>query len=436
MNLQNGVRNEFGKCDLPLNTIDRIKAGLTGLGLEAIYAPVQASDRIHWGRIWIDSLQIVCEGKGTTPDLAEASAHAELVERLSGGLFYPVFEEQVRFHLPALYSEDANRFLNYEWMAGYVHAHQDDLENPLAIEDLLANETHLTEEQIRDIKNSPMAKHWVDGFSIVREEPVKVPVNLVAYIHGSNGMAAGNTIEEALIQASCEIFERQAQIQVIKPGKTVPTIDLASVENPHIRDMIEFYNGQNIDVLIKDLSFDGLFPGVGVLFTNHNLQRDRLEFRMLIAGASFNGDEGLTRCFTEGVQGRKTLRNPRPQLDRPVLHESRVKDYYMVMRCGVSMKDLSFLEQGEKKVYQTIKVTDLLGEIEEIKRICRQLDTDCILLDHTHPVLGFPVVRVVIPRVSDFLPFLKDDILTSEQTRPSAQWRGAEFARIMGSFFA
>ncbi|MBW1896587.1 MAG: YcaO-like family protein [Deltaproteobacteria bacterium] len=436
MNLQNGVRNEFGKCDLPANTIDRIKAGLRGLDLDATYAPVQVSDRIHWGRIWIDSLQIVCEGKGTTPDLAEASAHAELVERLSGGMFYPVFEEQVRFHLPALYSEDANRFLNYEWMAGYVHAHQDNLESPLAIEDLLANETHLTQKQIREIKNSPMAKHWVDGFSIMREEPVKVPVNLVAYIHGSNGMAAGNTIEEALIQASCEIFERYAQIQVIKPGKTVPTIDLASVENPHIRDMIDFYKGQNIDVIIKDLSFDGLFPGVGVLFTNHNLRRDRLEFKMLIAGASFNGDEGLTRCFTEGVQGRKTLRNPRPQLDRPIPPESQVNDYYMVMRCGVSMKDLSFLEQGQTKVYKTIKVKGLLGEIEEIKRICKQLDTDCIILDHTHPVLGFPVVRVVIPRVSDFLPFLGKDILTSEQTRPSAQWRGSEFAGIMGSFFA
>ena len=44
MNLQNGVRNEFGKCDLPLNTIDRIRTGLRGLGLEATYAPVQVSD--------------------------------------------------------------------------------------------------------------------------------------------------------------------------------------------------------------------------------------------------------------------------------------------------------------------------------------------------------------------------------------------------------
>jgi len=110
------------------------------------------------------------------------------------------------------------------------------LENPLKIEDLLANESHLTDKDIEDIKNSKMAGHWVDGFSIVREEKIKVPINFIAYIHGSNGMAAGNTIEEAVVQASCEIFERHAQIQIIKPEKIVPSIDLDSVDNSTIQD--------------------------------------------------------------------------------------------------------------------------------------------------------------------------------------------------------
>jgi ribosomal protein S12 methylthiotransferase accessory factor len=212
MEFQNCVRNEYGKCDLPPNTINRIKDGLRKLGLDVGYFTFRVSDNIYWGRIWIDSIRIVCNGKGITPELAEASAYAELAERLSAGLFYPVFEEQIRFNAPALYNEETNRFLNYEWMEGYVHAHQDDLENPLRIEDLLTNESHLTDKDIEDIKNSRMARHWVDGFSILRKERVKVPVNFIAYIHGSNGMAAGNTIEEAMIQASCEIFERYAQI--------------------------------------------------------------------------------------------------------------------------------------------------------------------------------------------------------------------------------
>jgi len=436
---QNHIRNAYGKCDIPFNTIRRIKAGFEALGLELGYASYRVSEDIFWGRIWVDALKIVCLGKGITPELAEASAHAELAERFSGGLFYPVFEEQVRFNLPALYDEETSRFLNYEWMPGYIHAHQDTLENPLRMEDLLARETHLTDEQMADIKESRMAAHWVDGYSLVHDETVKVPINLVAYIHGSNGMAAGNTIEEAIIHASCEIFERHATIQTIKPETIVPTIDTESIDIPLIGALIQFYTGRNVRVVVKDLSLDGLLPVIGVLFVNHNLRSDRLEYRILNAGASFHLDEGLTRCFTEGMQGRTTLQSPRPELDRPVVHRSRVDNLYLLMRCGISLKDMSFLEQGETKQYTASKtpskIQDLFGELEALRAICRRLKTDCVIVDHTHPTLGFPVVRVIIPRVSDFLPFLGKDILTSEKTKPSAAWRGEEFKTTMRSFF-
>ena len=437
MKFQNCVRNKYGKCDLPSNTISNIKDGFRRLHLNVEYSPFRVSDNIYWGRIWIDSIRIVCNGKGITPELAEASAYAELAERFSAGLFYPVFEERVRFNISALYNEETDRFLNYEWMDGYVHAHQDELgESTLRIEDLLANESHLTDKDVDHIKDSRMARHWVDGFSIAREESVKVPVNFVAYIHASNGLAAGNTIEEAMVQASCEIFERYAQIQIIKPEKTVPSIDLDSVDNAVIKDMIKFYHGKNVDVIIKDLSFDGLLPCIGVLFINHNLSPSRLEHRILIPGVSFNLEEGLTRCFTESMQGRETLLAPRPQLDKPLVHRSRVNNFYLLMKCCISPKDISFLEQGEIGPYRNTKIKDIFGEIEEIKRICKLLNTDCIILDQTHPVLNFPVVRVIIPRISDFLPFLSQDILVSEATRPSATWRGARFRKIMKSFFA
>ncbi len=436
MRLQNCVRNEYGKCEQPSTTIKRIQNGFEHLGLKVDYAPVEASTRLHWGRIWIDDLQIVCEGKGINSELAKASAYAELTERVSAGLFYPVFEEQVRFALPVLYNEETMQFLNYEWMDGYVFAHQKDLDNPLTIEELLARETHLTPEQLAEIKNSYLAKHWVDGFSLLQEREVKVPVNFVAYIHGSNGMAAGNTLEEALIQACCEIFERFAQIRVVKSEMVVPTFDDQGIDSSLVQEMVEFYKSQNVRVIIKDLSLDNCLPTVGVLFINDNLPNDRLEHRMLIPGASFFDNEGLRRCFTEGIQGRRNLSTPRSQLNRPVIPKERVDNYYLLMRCGVSPTDLSFLENGPQKTYQPWQADDLMQEIEAVKRVCRFFDTDCILLNHTHPVIDFPVVRVIIPRVSDFLPFLSKDILVSEKTRPSSAWRGEVFKRVMQSFFS
>ena len=435
MQFQNHFRNRHGKCDTPGNTIKRIKQGLERLGLKAEYSPFKVSDDLYWGRVWIDSIKIICEGKGVTHQLSEASAYAELTERLSAGMFYPVFEEQVRFNIPALYSEKTTRFLNFEWMKGYVKAHQDELEDRLRIEDLLANETHLSKEDIEDIKGSDMAGHWVDGYSIIRQKEIKVPVKFISYIHGSNGMAAGNTIEEAMVQAACEIFERYAQIRTIKPEKEIPTIDKSSVENPLIQEMIRFYEKQRINVLIKDLSFGEIFPVLGVLYINENLRPDRLEHKIFIPGASLNPDEGLTRCFTEGMQGRTTLKKSRPKLDKPLTAKSKVDDYYMLMRCGVSLKDISFLEKGEIISYNTREFKDIYSEINELKRICQRLNTDFIILDHTHPVLDFPVVRIVMPGVSDFLSFLRKDALVSERTRPSSARRGEEFINIMKSFF-
>jgi YcaO-like protein with predicted kinase domain len=436
MQFRNNTRNEYNKCDSPDNTLNRIQDGFRRLGLEPVYAGFKASDFLFWGRVWIESLKIVCEGKGITEELAKASAYAELTERLSAGLYYPAFEEQVRFHLPVIYSSETNRFLNYEWMRGYVHAHQEELDNPLTIEELLQRETQLKREDLEEIKACEMARHWVDGYSLLREKTMKVPVKFLAYIHGSNGMAAGNTIEEAMIQASCEILERYAQINIVKPEKVIPSIDPGTVKLPLIHDMIDFYNRFNVSVTMKDLSFDGKLPAIGVLYTNQNLPSGSLEHMSLIAGASFNLEEALSRCFTEGMQGKKTLLSPRPKLNTPLAPRSKVKDYYMLMRYGVSPKDISFLKKGEVTHFQRGGKKDIFEEIKGLKRIAGELKTDCILLNHTHPILNFPVVRVVIPGISDFLPFLPSNILTDEKTKPSTAWKGESFKKIMGSFFS
>ncbi|MBW1704209.1 MAG: YcaO-like family protein [Deltaproteobacteria bacterium] len=436
MQFENHIRNEYNKCDSPENTLNRIQDGFKQLGLEPVYAGVRASDFLFWGRVWIDSLKIVCEGKGITEELAKASAYAELTERLSAGLYYPAFEEQVRFHLPGIYGPKTISFLNYEWMHGYVRAHQNELGNSLTIEELLKREKHLKREDLEEIKGCEMARHWVDGYSLLREETIKVPVKFLAYIHGSNGMAAGNTIEEAMIQASCEILERYAQINIVKPEKVIPTIDPDSVDLSLIHNMIDFYDGFNVVATIKDLSFDGKLPVIGVLYTNRNLPSDRLEHMSLIAGASFNLEEALSRCFTEGMQGKKTLLSPRTKLNKAVVPGSQVKDYYMLMRYGISPKDISFLKEGEVANFPRGSKKDIFEEIEGLKNIARELRTDCILLNHTHPILNFPVVRVVIPGISDFLPFLPYNILTNEKTKPSTAWKGESFKKIMESFFA
>jgi len=436
MNFKNYVRNEFGKTDTPENTIRNIAAGFDRLGYDIQYMPFQFSNQVHWSQIYIHSLKLECQGKGLSPLLSKASAYAELSERFSGGLFFQAFEEQVRFNMPALYSREVNRFLNYEWLDGYVNSHQDNLQTEyLSIETLLSGQSHLTSEDIENIKNSQLARHWVNGYSIMQDKTIKVPINFIAYINASNGMAAGNTLEEAIIQATCEVFERYTQIQIIKPEQTIPTIDINTLENDRLKSMIAFYEKENVEIILKDFSLCGRFPCIGVLFINHNLRGGRLEHKILIPGVSFNLEEALSRCLTEYMQGRSTLMTSRPDMDRPVIHRSRVSNFYLLFKCCVSQKDISFLEKGDTIAFKSSMNGDILSEIEAIKKICRDLDTDLIVLNLTHPVLEFPVVRVVMPGISDFLPFVNKDALTSTDTSPGSAWRGENFKKVMNSFF-
>ena len=65
------------------------------------------------------------------------------------------------------------------------------------------------------------AIEWVLGFDLVGRSPTFVPLNSVIcpyapcqgaslFYSSSNGLASGNTLEEALCQALCEVNERDA----------------------------------------------------------------------------------------------------------------------------------------------------------------------------------------------------------------------------------
>jgi len=398
MKFINSLRNEYGKCDMPENTKKRIYYGLEKLGIELYWKTAyKISDYIFSASLYSPITRHNVNGKGISPELAEASAYAEFVERFS---YWSVWNIPL---MDQFLNDNVRRFVNYEWLKGYMKCNQDELESPhMKIEDLLGNEISLRDESIKHIKNIEETKHWVDGYSLVHQRYVKVPIEFISIISSTNGLAAGNTMEEAITQASCEIFERYALINVVKPEKIVPTIDIKSLDNQTVKSMVSFFNKNNVDVIIKDLSFDGLLPCVGVLFVNKNLSRNHMEYRRFSAGASFNFEEALMRCFVERMQGRRNF-NPDPDFDKPVVHE-RINYRFLIER-GISEKDMSFLEKGEVKPRPYSKCKDIFEELEKIKDACKKMGTDCVIVDKTHPVLNFPVVRVVIPGMSDVISF-------------------------------
>jgi hypothetical protein len=341
---------------------------LNALGYDINYAPFQVSEHIHWSQIWIDAIHLKCQGKGMTPELAKASAYAELAERFSAGLFYQAFEEQVRYNMPALYSSAVNRFLNYEWLDGYRCSHQDDLKAPhLSIETLLCRQHHIVAAHIDKMKNSRMARHWVDGYSLLQDKKVKVPINFVTYINASNGLAAGNTVEEAMLQAACEVFERHTQIQIIKPETTVPSIDPNSLTDSRLKAMIDFYAGENVEVILKDSPWAGCSQASGRSLSITTFGR--------AAGAQDTGSRGLLQ-HGRGPQPLpdRTHAGPQHAEDAPPRHGPAGAARFTgrqplpdVQMLHLPERHLLFWKEATPFAYQERRSTDMMEEIESLK---------------------------------------------------------------------
>jgi len=391
MKLLSCPKLDCGKAETPENTIARLHAVIGGL-YEYKYLEHQLSDHLHWAAVIIEELDFWAMGKGTSPLMSRAGALAEAAEWLTSR--------------------------RTESLPGYVTATQDELENPLRIENLLSHVGTATPQVIERIKNSYCAQHWVDGTSLVDNRTWNVPVEYVRRISGPNGLAAGNRMEEALEHALCEILERRAHATVLRNRMVVPTIDIRSIENSVIREQIDFIRSKEIDVTIKDLSFGGELPCIGVYFVDPHIPEEFQFHHFFKVGSAFDREEALMRCFTEYTQGRgpnEFMLNTPAETER-VLHDDFRRltcmpdscDNYMsaFMFGMIPFGDAAFLKEGDLLPFDKGKrYNDSLEDIEKALAIFRSLGKDCIVIDFTDPEIGFPVVEAVVPGYSDILPY-------------------------------
>jgi ribosomal protein S12 methylthiotransferase accessory factor YcaO len=235
-----------------------------------------------------------------------------------------------------------------------------------------------------------------------------VPLEYVSAIGGTNGVAAGNRIEEAIAQAAFEVFERRAVITVVKNRMTVPTFALDSIESPALRAQIAALRGRGTELVVKDLSFGGVLPCVGVYFLNRGVAGDLQAHHALKAAASFDREAALMNCLTEYAQiCEQEAGEGEAGAYRRLVCSNDTDNFLPLFWFGyVPFAEAAFLIEGEMAPFDRgAAPADCLEDIERIKSICAQLDKDCVVVDLTDPAVGFPVVQVIIPGYSDILPY-------------------------------
>lgn len=286
--------------DLPLEqTIANMSGILEKLGMKIEIASWRNIVPHVWSLHIRDAASPMCftNGKGATKESALCSALGEFIERLNCNFFYndQYFGEEIAnaefVHYPN--EQWFKPGANDELPAGILDDYSRDIYDP----DGELRGSHLIDT------NSGNVARGICSLPYVRQSDgatVYFPSNLIENLFLSNGMSAGNNLDEAKVQCLSEIFERAVKRQIIEQEIALPDVPAEVLAKyPAIEEGIAALEAQGFPVVVKDASLGGQFPVMCVTLMNPKTCGVFASF-----GAHPSLEVALERSLTELLQGR------------------------------------------------------------------------------------------------------------------------------------
>lgn len=243
---------------------------------------------------------------------------------------------------------------------------------------------------------------WTPVWSLTHASPRYVPTAYCYYGYrapveeaccraDSNGCAAGDSLEEAILQAFLELVERDAVAIWWYNELRRPTVDLGTFANPFFRKMEANYarGGRTLSVL--DLTTDLGIPVFGAV---SEMVQPGAQGLLLGFGAHLDAAAAIARAITE-------LNQWRCGMDRGVAGASFGQSgpgLGRFLRRGTSAgcrRARDFLAPGH---------TDIRDAVATCVEAARRRGLETLVLDQTREDVGLPVVRVIVPGLRHFWP--------------------------------
>lgn len=212
----------------------------------------------------------------------------------------------------------------------------------------------------------------------------------------SNGNAAGNTLEEAILQGFLELVERDSVALWWYNRLRRPAVDLASFKEPYFVELQQFYRGNNRDIWVLDLTADLGIPA----FTGVSRRTDGDTERIIAGfGAHLDPMIAILRALTEVNQiGLELDKIPADQL------EGDSKDWMLT----VTIENQPYLAPDSSQPLKTASdypqrwSNDIYTDVITCESITREAGLETLVLDQTRPDIGLNVVKVIVPGMRHF----------------------------------
>lgn len=361
----------------------------------------------HSVRIRIAGTPFGANGKGVSRELALASGYGELMERLQMGYLVKTAGQKAAVQTDSAVEDplmSMGSLLSSGDFPKYADLAQQATGSPITVDALL--------QQYADPQgNIPVTAFY----SISRGKQVFLPSALRRSIYTTSGCAAGNTMEEAMVQAISEIVERHYKSRILTEHIPLPDIGEDTLQScPIAWEIICFLRKKGFLVRVKDCSLGTKFPAVCVCLIDRRTGKYHTHF-----GAFPIFEIALQRTLTESFQGR-TLENigrytnfcPNSRA-LPVLMSELVQ--------GTAEKPAEFFlnTAGSHTPTAGFSGSDNRTLLKECLAFFAEQGLDVWVRDCS--CLGFPTCQIIVPGYSEIFPHRLSPRHSDTRYAPMAQ---------------
>ncbi|TDA35300.1 YcaO-related McrA-glycine thioamidation protein, partial [Candidatus Nezhaarchaeota archaeon WYZ-LMO7] len=245
---------------------------------------------------------------------------------------------------------------------------------------------------------------WIRGHDLVQREDVLVPVSAVFHPYSpkddlhlfrtsTNGLASGNTIEEAVLHGLMEVIERDAW-SIAELSRNGGKIIETPMKYKLVRELMEKFEKASIEVYLRDITSDIGIPTIAAV-SDDTLLRDPALLTIGF-GTHLDPEIAAIRALLEVAQSRLVqIQGAREDTHRASL--MRMMGYDRIKRINkhwfsksdeiVKLSELPYLAKD-----------DILDEILFVIDVLRRRGFDrVVVVNLTRPEVSIPTVKVVVP---------------------------------------
>jgi bacteriocin biosynthesis cyclodehydratase domain-containing protein len=352
------------------------------------YVAGEPGPDIRGDRRWAPGVSTPAGGKGATDAQAKASALCEALERYSGEFT----------------GEESRRRGSLEELRP-VAIHPNEVMGFSETQYAARQETNADATSSRKFvpeRLDPAAQiDWTPLWSLSAQQERLLPTSFCYYeaqVEGrevcppdSNGNAAGNTLEEAMLQGLLELVERDHVALWWYNRLRLPGVDLDSLGDPWLVAARSRLEADGLELWALDLTADLGIPVAAALAA----PRDG-EGRVVMGfGAHVDLPLATRRAVTELVQIRTYA--PSGGLGHGTDAKLDLSEDSYLRASGLSSSEDGTVDRAPLDVRATL--VDYVARFE-----ARGMEV--MVLDQTRPDIGLPVVKVVVPGMRHFWPRL------------------------------